>query len=157
MATLFISHSNEDEAHARDMAERLRRLGLASFFLDFDPEAGIPAGTDWEQTLYDQLSACRAVIVLCSPRSMDSKWCFAEITLARSLDRLLFPVIIEPCTLPNALSGRQSVDPSQDGEQAYERLWSGLRKAGIDPSLASPPVPGSQGLRGGGRPGVFRP
>ena len=55
-----------------------RSKGHRSVFLDFDPADGIPAGRDWEQELYRQMHLCRAVIVLCSVASMDSKWVFAD-------------------------------------------------------------------------------
>ena len=64
MTAIFISHSSADNAAAAEMKRRLQALGHVSVFLDFDPEAGIAAGNDWEQTLYHKLRQCQAVIAL---------------------------------------------------------------------------------------------
>jgi hypothetical protein len=87
VSAIFISHSSKDVDAARSMADWLRRAGYRSLFLDVDPEDGLVAGRDWERQLYARLRSCRAVIVLCSPSSMASDWCFAEITHARALGK----------------------------------------------------------------------
>ena len=86
MSGIFLSHSSGDNAAAAEVKEWLASQGHRSVFLDFDPEAGIPAGRSWEQELYQQLRACRAVIVLCSVQSMASRWCFAEVAIALTYD-----------------------------------------------------------------------
>jgi len=127
---------------------RLRAEGHRSVFLDFDPEDGIPAGRDWEQELYRRLRACQAVIVLCSEHSMASHWCFAEITHAKALGKQVFPVKVAPCTIDPVLTSSQILDLTADREEAYRRLWAGLRAAGLDPADAfdwdgsRPPYPG---------------
>ena len=83
VTAIFVSHSSRDAAVAAEVSAWLVSEGHRSFFLDFDPEFGIPAGRSWEQELYQQLRACRAVIVLCSRASMASKWCFSEVTQAQ--------------------------------------------------------------------------
>ena len=56
MSAIFISHSSADNEAATDLNKRLEQQGHHSVFLDFDPEQGIPAGTNWEQVLYAKLS-----------------------------------------------------------------------------------------------------
>jgi hypothetical protein len=107
VTAIFISHSSHDAAEAAEVSAWLVSQGHRSFFLDFDPEFGIPAGRSWEQELYHQLRACRAVIVLCSRASMASKWCFSEITQARSLGKVLLPVRIDDCSVDSVLSSQQ--------------------------------------------------
>ena len=82
MTAIFISHSSADNTAALQMKERLKEWGHTSLFLDFDRENGIRSGADWEQTLYQRLRQCQAVIALLTPSWLDSKWCFAELTLA---------------------------------------------------------------------------
>ena len=134
MSGIFISHSSRDSAAAADLAARLRAQGYQSLFLDFDPADGIPAGRHWEREIYTRLRACSGVVVLCSPHSMASDWCFAEITHARALGKQLFPVIIDPCELRPVLLDTQTVDLRPDPEVGYARLWSGMRSAGLDPA-----------------------
>lgn len=133
---------------AAELGRRMKEQGHRSLFLDFDPADGIPAGRDWERELYTQLRACRALLVLCSEHSMSSRWCFAEITHAKSMGKPIFPLKIAPCEIDPVLTSRQVVDLEREGELAYERLWLGLKAAGLDPADSfgwdgtRPPYPG---------------
>ena len=141
-------HSSKDAEVATDIRLWLRSKGHSSVFLDFDPEDGIPAGRNWEQELYQQLRSCRAVIAVCSEHSMASKWCFAEITQARSLGKSLIPVRIDGCVIGGVIGDHQFVDMTIDKAEAYKRLWNGLFAAGADPAgifdwdPSRPPYPG---------------
>jgi hypothetical protein len=95
MASLFVSHSSRDRAAATWLGERLRAEGFVALFLDFDPAQGIPAGRHWERELYAQLRRTDAVVFLASAASVASRWCFAEVSLARSLGRPVFPLRLE--------------------------------------------------------------
>src|SRR3712207_4080116 len=96
MASVFVRHSGRDRAVTGRVVARLRAAGLAALFVDFDPEQGIPAGRAWERELYAQLRRTDAVIFLASEASVASRWCFAELSLARSLGRPVFPVRLQP-------------------------------------------------------------
>ena len=95
MSAVFISHSSADNPVADELNALLAGAGHRSVFLDFDPQAGIPAGRHWERELYAQLRSCQAVVVLCSAHSVASPWCFAEITHARALGKAIFPVRLD--------------------------------------------------------------
>lgn len=148
MSALFLSHSSRDDALAAQVRGWLEAGGYRSVFLDFDPERGIPAGRRWEQELYDRLRACQALVVLCSPASMASAWCFAEITHARALGKPVFPVRILPCTVVGLLGDVQVVDAVDDPADGRKRLLAGLAAAGLDPAALHdwdprrPPYPG---------------
>lgn len=133
MSDIFISHNSADNAVSEEIFVRLKDQGHRSLYLDFDPEQGIPAGRDWEQDLYRELRACQALLVLCSEHSMNSKWCFAEITHAKALGKPVIPVKIAPCEISPLLTSRQVIDWVANPEEGYERLWRGLSAAGIDP------------------------
>lgn len=53
--------------------------------MDFDPDSGIPAGRSWERELYAQLRRADGVLYVASPAANASRWCFAELSLARSI------------------------------------------------------------------------
>lgn len=146
MSAIFISHSSKDSAAAIETKGWLDERGFRSLFLDFDPELGIPAGRNWEQELYRQLRACQAVVVLCSEHSMESDWCFVEITYARALGKLIFPFRVAPCTVRPPLTELQVVDAVLSKPDAFERLLQGLKRAGLENVLAwdpkRPPYPG---------------
>lgn len=148
MSALFLSHSSADNAVADEVRGWLAEAGYRSLFLDFDPARGIPAGRRWEQELYDRLRACQAVIVLCSPASMASPWCFAEITHARALGKPVFPLKIADCGIVGLLGDVQVVDRVREPATARARLLAGLAAAGLDPAALHdwdgrrPPYPG---------------
>src|SRR3954447_17213364 len=96
MASVFISHSSRDRAITEQVVARLRAAGFAATFVDFDPEEGIPAGRNWERELYTRLRRTDAVIFLASQTSVASRWCFAELSLARSLAHPVFPLRLQP-------------------------------------------------------------
>jgi energy-coupling factor transporter ATP-binding protein EcfA2 len=133
VASLLISHSSSDRDAAQRLAERLRAEGFAALFLDFDPEQGIPAGRNWERELYAQLRKADAVIFLASAASVASRWCFAEVSLARSLNKPIFPLRLEGDARLELLDDAQWIDLSE-GERGYARLWAGLKQAGLDPA-----------------------
>jgi WD40 repeat protein len=148
MSAIFLSHSSSDGAAAARVKAWLEAQGHRSVFLDFDPQGGIPAGRDWERELYQQLRACRAVIVLCSEHSMASRWCFAEITHARSLGKNIFPLKVAECTIDPVLTDLQILDLTAGEEEALARLGRGLAAAGVDAADpldwdgSRPPYPG---------------
>src|SRR3954452_13271343 len=87
-----------------------------SLFLDFDPDSGITAGRDWERELYRNLKLAGAVVVLWSPHSMASRWCFVEIAQAKALGKPIFPVTISPCRVDDILTDRQVIDLAAMGQ-----------------------------------------
>lgn len=93
---VFVSHST---AH-RDLTERavavLTAAGFTSPFVSFDPETGIRAGSRWEREVYRALNACDAVVALNTPGWRTSRWCFAEMTMARSLGKPLIVIRTDP-------------------------------------------------------------
>src|SRR3954447_24487487 len=133
MASVFISHSSRDRAVTEQVAEQLRTAGFAALFIDFDPDHGIPAGRNWEHELYAQLRRTDAVIFLASAASVASRWCFAELSLARSLGRPVFPLRLQVGVELSLLADVQWVDLG-DPEAGLARLLAGLRSAGLDPA-----------------------
>jgi hypothetical protein len=149
MASIFLSHSSRDNEVAGDFSHRLKEHGYDSLFLDFDPDAGIEGGRHWERELYRNLKLAGAVIVLCSPHSMSSRWCFVEIAQAKALGKAIFPVAISPCQIETILNDRQVVDLTAMGvDEGYRRLFNSLRAEGFDPwdsfhwDPKRPPFPG---------------
>ena len=133
VASLFVSHSNQDNATATWLSGRLQGAGFTSLYLDFDPQLGTPAGHNWEQELYSQLRKADGIVFLASPASMASRWCFAELALARSIGKPVFPVAVDGTPHRGLLEDVQWVDLA-GGDEALRGLLNGLRQAGLDPS-----------------------
>ena len=70
--------------------------GLDDVFLDIDSDRGLAPGERWQEALKAAADRCEAVLFLVSPAWLDSRWCLAEFLLAKSLNKRIFGVIIEP-------------------------------------------------------------
>jgi hypothetical protein len=148
MTAIFISHSSKDAVAAETIKAWLEAQGHTSIFLDFDPEVGIKAGSDWEQTLYRKLRQCQAVIALLTPHWLASKWCFAEFVQAREQGKAIFPVKVQPCDDSSVFADIQHIDLTTNQDEGYQRLADGLKARGLDPvdvfdwDPRRPPYPG---------------
>lgn len=148
MTAIFISHSSADNAAAEEMVAWLATKGHTSLFLDFDPDAGIIGGGNWEQTLYQKVRQCQAMIALLTPSWLASKWCFAELAQARASGKTIFPVKVRPCETLGVFGDIQQIDLVARPEEGYRQLEIGLKNAGLDPldifdwDPSRPPYPG---------------
>ncbi|MGK7908531.1 MAG: TIR domain-containing protein, partial [Synechococcus sp.] len=133
MSSIFISHSSKDNAAAESLKTWLEKQGYQSLFLDFDPDAGIQAGTEWKQVLYQKLRQCKAVIALVTPNWLESKWCFAEVIQADEKGKAVFVVKVAPCNDRPIFPNLQHVDLTVNPKQGYQRLADGLKVNGLDP------------------------
>jgi energy-coupling factor transporter ATP-binding protein EcfA2 len=133
---VFISHSSHDNAIAGELRARLEAQGFPAPFLDYHPENGIPAGRNWEHELYRQLKRCGAVVYVGSTKSAESKWCFAELALARSLDKPIFALRIENEARQSLLEDTQWTDLLADKEVGYRHLFRGMKEFGFDPDAS---------------------
>jgi hypothetical protein len=136
VASLFISHSSQDRAKTDELVDRLRAAGFEALFVDFDPSCGIPAGRNWERELHAQLRKADGVVYVATPAAAASRWCFAELSLARSISKPIFPVLVAGTERLALLGDVQWVDVVAEGERAFERLLEGLRRARLDPADA---------------------
>jgi WD40 repeat protein len=148
MPAIFISYSGLDRTIASDVKRALERLGFERLFLDFDKVTGFGAGENWEKRLYEELSRCHAVILVVTPNWLAAKWCFAELTLARALGKIILPVVCEPIGEKFILPDLQSVDLldwNADGLHKLERRLRAItnelaRGFDLDPNRS--PFPG---------------
>ena len=130
MPSLFISHSHRDEAEVLRLRDWMGQQGVTSLFLQY----GIPAGAKWEAELYSQLRRCDAVLFVGSPASVASRWCFAELAMARSLGKTIIPATIAPEGQHPLLADTQAIDlAAADGQG---RLGERLVCADLDPTRA---------------------
>jgi WD40 repeat protein len=161
VSCIFLSHSSQDNFEAVALRDWLASEGWDDVFLDLDPERGIAAGERWERALHEAATRCEAVVFLVSMDWLASGWCLKEYTLARTLNKKLFGVVIDPgraiVDLPPELKGTWQVvniAGGQDGlllktklpgsyeerhvvfsKEGLRRLRYGLEKAGLDPKF----------------------
>ena len=94
MPDIFLSYSRDDQATARRFAEAFEREGLRVWW-----DVTLNPGEAYDQVTEKALREAKAVVVLWSKKSVDSRWVRAEATTA-DRNKTLVPVMIEPCLRP---------------------------------------------------------
>ena len=113
MPDIFLSYSRDDQTTARLFAEGFEREGFSVWW-----DATLNPGEAFDQVTEKALREAKAVVVLWSKKSVDSRWVRAEATQANE-SKTLVPVMIEPCKRPIMFELTHTADLSQ---------WTGERK-----------------------------
>src|SRR4051794_15219003 len=105
LGKVFISHSSKDKPFVRRLARRLEKEGFG-IWLD---ERELVAGDALGKKISEALDSARAVLVVASKISVDSKWLGFELNKATSRmvkgECRVIPVIAEECELPAEVGG----------------------------------------------------
>ena len=88
--------------------------------------------------MYAQLRRADAVIFLVTPASAASKWCFAEVSLARSIGKPVLPALVNGTERPSMLLDVQWVRLTPGKDDSVDPLLRGLQRAGLDPLQSFP-------------------
>ncbi|MCX6628192.1 MAG: TIR domain-containing protein [Candidatus Solibacter sp.] len=138
---VFLSYNSRDEVWTKRLKERLAAQGLR-VWLDRDQ---IRPGDLFVEALGNGLKTSRAVVLICSPESVGSRWVMTEYNRAlvsmNDADEppRIIPVLLRDAQLPEFLQILQWVDFRKDEEyeQSLRRLVWGV--TGEWPQ--APPVP----------------
>jgi hypothetical protein len=157
MSRIFLSHSSANNAEAIAIRDWMIDHGWDDVFLDLDPERGLKAGERWQEALKRAAERCELVVFLVSQVWAASKWCLAEFLLAKSLNKRVFAVIVEPTPfseLPTEMTAEWQITDLTTGARDYhatvtlpggttadvalgteglDRLRIGLIQSGLDP------------------------
>src|SRR5258706_7279146 len=117
MADVFISYSRDDQADARRIAEAFQQEGFDVWW-----DAALRVGETFDTVIEQALLEARAVVVLWSPNSVNSRWVRAEATQADQSGTLA-PVTIAPCKRPIIFELTHTTDLSScSGRRQEPRL-----------------------------------
>jgi TolB-like protein len=126
MADIFLSYAREDQATARRYADALAHEGFTVWW-----DQSLNAGENFDKVTEQALKEARAVVVLWSKHSVESRWVRSEATLADRYGTLV-PVMIEPCDRPIMFELTHTADLSGWNGQAVDVRWrnfvDGLRR-----------------------------
>jgi hypothetical protein len=118
MPDVFISHAEEDKPVAALVCEKLEGAGLGCWIAPRD----IRPGKSWAAAIVDAIESCRAVVLLLSVNSVQSRQIAREVELA---DKARVPVVtlrIDAVELSGDLeyflSNTQWLDAGSDGVEA---------------------------------------
>lgn len=117
MPDIFLSYSREDQATARRFAQGLEREGFSVWW-----DVTLHSGEAYDQVTEKALREARAVVVLWSKASVDSRWVRAEATTA-DRNKTLVPVMIEDCLRPVMFELTHTADLSQWKGDANDPAW----------------------------------
>jgi TolB-like protein len=123
---IFISYGHGDVATARRFAESFEREGFSVWW-----DASLRSGDAFDATIEAALRSAKAVVVLWSATSVQSRWVRAEATLA-DRNKTLMPVMIELCDRPIMFELMHTADLSHwngdPNDPAWQSYLSGLRR-----------------------------
>ncbi|MEY2855227.1 MAG: hypothetical protein RL030_2359, partial [Pseudomonadota bacterium] len=153
MPDVFVSYCREDQSVARRYAEGFEAEGFSVWW-----DQSLNPGEAFDQVTERALDDAKAVVVLWSKASVNSRWVRAEATQANANNRLL-PVTIEPCRRPIMFELTHTSDLSHwdgnTGDPSWQSFIASVRRfvqrdapagaaasAAVVPSAsgASPPV-----------------
>jgi TolB-like protein len=114
---VFLSYNREDQAQAKLFADAFTAAGLNVWW-----DVGLRTGEAYDQATERALKTAKAVVVLWSPRSVESRWVRAEATLA-DRNKTFLPVTIQPCERPIMFELTQTADLSHWQGDAVDAAW----------------------------------
>ena len=104
------------------MTARVYAEALAAQGFDVWWDATLKSGEAYDQVTEKALREAKAVVVLWSAKSVQSRWVRAEATLA-DRNKTLVPVMIEPCERPIMFELTQSADLTHWRGAATDKVW----------------------------------
>ena len=137
---IFLSYNREDAAVAKLFADGFEAAGMEVWW-----DVTLRSGEAYDKVTEASLRGAKAVVVLWSPRSVESRWVRIEATIA-DRNGTLMPVTIEPCERPIMFELTQTADLSHwrgDGEDEAWLVFLGdvRRKVGRSELGICDPIP----------------
>ena len=84
---IFLSYSHRDEEKASEIAAKVRDANITCFLA----KRGIKATEEWSPKIRDAIKSARCVLMLLTPRSIESKWVTLEAGAAWVLEKDIVP------------------------------------------------------------------
>ncbi|MEP7314851.1 MAG: TIR domain-containing protein [Pseudomonadota bacterium] len=117
MPDIFLSYSREDQVAARRFAEAFEHEGFTVWW-----DQTLRSGENYDQVTEKALREAKAVVVLWSKTSVESRWVRAEATQADRLGTLM-PATIEDCNRPIMFELKHTADLAHWQGEAQDPAW----------------------------------
>lgn len=88
---IFICYSRYDHDIARCCNRVMLEMGVSSF-LDFD---SLVAGSNFQETIQQQIVNCKMILFVVSENAMKSVWTIKEVQFAQKLGKTIIPIVVE--------------------------------------------------------------
>jgi TolB-like protein/Tfp pilus assembly protein PilF len=142
---LLLSYGHGDVQTAERFAKSFEREGISVWW-----DSSIRSGEAFDALIEEALKGAKAVVVLWSKTSVQSRWVRAEATLP-DRNRTLVPAMIEPCERPIMFELTHTADPSRWNGDTSDRTWQAFlsdvrRLVGAGGAQTVPQVPPMKGV-----------
>jgi TolB-like protein len=117
LTDIFLSYNREDQARAQMFAQGFEAQGLTVWW-----DVGLRSGEAYDEVTETALRTAKAVVVLWSRKSVQSRWVRAEATLA-DRNKTLVPCMIEACERPIMFELTQTAELSHWMGDAADKTW----------------------------------
>ncbi len=121
MPSIFISHSNQDNAIIEPIVQQLREAGMG-VWIDYE---NIRGGAEWLCEIEAGIARCEAVLVILSQASAASTWVKRECLYAFQLQKPLLVALVADLLIPLHLINLQYCDLR--ASQGMTKLLESLR------------------------------
>jgi TolB-like protein len=133
---IFLSYNREDQARAKLFAQAFEGQGFKVWW-----DVGLRTGEAYDEVTETALRTAKAVVVLWSKKSVQSRWVRAEATLA-DRNKTLVPCMIEPCERPIMFELTQTAELGHWLGEPNDKVWVGFladvtRFVGAQPKQAA--------------------
>lgn len=119
---IFLSYNREDSDRAKQFAQGFENEGFKVWW-----DVALRSGEAYDKVTEDALRGAKAVVVLWSPRSVESRWVRAEATLA-DRNKVLVPAMIEPCDRPIMFELTQTAELCHWDGDPFDGSWQAFLK-----------------------------
>lgn len=139
MVKVFLSHSSNDKATARQIALDLQMSNIGVWFDEWEIRVGDPIAQKVSRGLGD----CDLIVVLLSKASVGSGWVEKEwgsrIGREASSKRVfILPVMLEDCSVPPLLEEKRYADLRQDRAAGFRELVEAILHHASDSQVVGP-------------------
>jgi TolB-like protein len=114
---IFLSYNREDQVMAKLFADSFAHEGMSVWW-----DVTLRSGEAYDRVTEEALRTAKAVVVLWSRRSVDSRWVRAEASIADE-NGTLAPAKIEACDLPVMFRLTQTADLSHWQGESADSVW----------------------------------
>lgn len=113
----FLSYAHADRDFVRRLAGDLRRRQIRVWF-----DERLQGGEAWRNQLRAAIAAADVVLLVLSPASIASEYVRWETGLATGLNKLLVPVVYQPCQQPDGIRQLQYIRLDMDYAAGLQTL-----------------------------------
>ena len=122
---VFISYSTKDIEKLNHVRNTLQESAIEVFAAEYN----LDPGESLSETIIAAIRNCDIFILLWSTNSKESEWVPQEIGIAKSSNRKILPIVLEPdIALPGFISNLKYLNAHSDPEKALEWLRSNIFK-----------------------------